>query len=46
MESSPAPPDTGPEEERAMENPELLGLKRELATKAASNELDSYGYYL
>ena len=41
-----SPPHAGPEEERAMENPELLALKRELATKAASQELDSYGYYL
>lgn len=29
-----------------MENEELLPLKRELSEKAASKQLDSYGYYL
>ena len=29
-----------------MENEELLPLKRRLAEKAASKQLDSYGYYL
>jgi anaphase-promoting complex subunit 8 len=36
----------GPDEESKMENEELLPLKRELAEKAASKQLDSYGYYL
>ena len=36
----------GPDEESRMENEELLSLKRELAEKAASKQLDSYGYYL
>ncbi|CAI8009131.1 Cell division cycle protein 23 homolog, partial [Geodia barretti] len=36
----------GPDEERRMENEELLSLKRELAERAGAKTLDSYGYYL
>ena len=39
-------PLSGPDEECQMVNEELLPLKREMAEKAASKQLDSYGYYL
>ena len=37
---------TGPEDATSIVNPELIRLKRQLATREAMQKLDGFGYYM